>query len=108
MLDGLHVQFEVADPSFVPGTLRLERGQRDVVVVFPNGESPGRPTIELAVEATPRGYRVDDIVPWESWRLRGPDGEFRFLCAVFDSEATGAENEARVALHIRVESPTAP
>ena len=102
MSDGLRIQFEVSDPSFVPGTLRVERGQRDVVVVFPNGESPGRPTVELAAEATPRGYRVDDVVPWETWHLRGPNGSFRFLVVALDREATGAESETRVAFQLRI------
>ncbi len=100
--DGLRIEMNVVDPSYVPGTLRLIRGQRDVVVVFPNGESPGRASIELATDPAPRGYHVDDVVPWESWHLHGPDGELHFLCVLFDREASGAETETRISLHLRV------
>ncbi|MEI8257109.1 MAG: hypothetical protein WCJ30_15660, partial [Deltaproteobacteria bacterium] len=102
--DGLRIEMSVVDPSYSPGTLRLNQGARDVVVVFPSGESPGRPSIELATEAIARGYHVDDVVPWESWQLRGPDGEFHFLCVLFERQANGTETETRVSVHVRVRS----
>lgn len=100
--DGLHVQFEVADPSFVPGSYRQGSGQRDVVVVFPSGTAPGRPAVELAVDATPRGFRVDDILPWETWGFHHAVGEFRFVMSFFDREPSGAEHETRISMHVAV------
>jgi hypothetical protein len=101
-LDGLRVQFEVVDRSFVVGTYRQPTGERDAVVVFPSGESPGRASVDLALDSTPRGYRVDDVLPWETWGFHDADGDFRFLCAVIDRDATGSESETRISLHVTV------
>lgn len=100
--DGLQVLAEVSDPSFVPGSYRQAEGQRDVVVVFPAGEAPGRPVIELALVATPAGFRIDDVLPWETWGLRGPEGRFYFVMSYFDRERGGAEQETRISMHLTV------
>jgi hypothetical protein len=103
--DGLRVQLEVFDPSFVPGGYRETSGQRDVVVVFPFGGAPGQPAVELALDATGTGFVVDDVVPWETWGLRHGEGELYFVMAYFDREASGAENETRFSLHLAVRTP---
>ena len=100
--DGLQVSFDVRDPSYVPGGLRQDQGERDAVVAYPQGEGPGRPVLELATTARQGGYRVEDVVPWDAWGMTEPTGDFVLNLSLLDRERTGAETELRVRVAVRL------
>ena len=45
---------------------------------------------------------MDDVVPWETWGLREPEGAFHLVCVLSDRAADGTETALRLVLHLRV------
>jgi hypothetical protein len=100
--EGLRIKFNVKVDTFEPGNYREEDNERDAVVVFPRGEGPGRPAIELHLEAAPEGYLAEDVIPWAGLGLTGPEGRFRLSMVVFNRQEGRTQTEVRIGMHVRV------